>query len=285
MDGMDQGGADALLMAPRRVDGRLARGRGFALARATARLRALPDFLVLGAMKAGTSSLFHHLARHPQVRGPLRKEVHYFGHGHRAGRGFGWYRAHFPLRLGGGWITGEATPDYLYDPEAPARIRAALPDVRLIAILREPAGRAVSHYFHERRMGRETLPMEEAFALEDARLAHAATSGEAGRETLHHAGYRHRGLYAEQVERYLALFPRERLLVLGSGELRREPEVAMARAFAHLGLPRAAIDAGTARNEGSNKEPPPDALMARLRAGFEAPNARLAELLGGLPDW
>ena len=283
MDGIK--GGDRLLMAPRAVDRRLARGRGFALARATARLRALPDFLVLGAMKAGTSSLFHHLTRHPQVRGPLRKEVHYFGHGHRAGRSLGWYRAHFPLRRGSGWLTGEATPDYLYDAQAPARIRAALPDVRLIAILREPAGRAVSHYFHEVRMGRETLPIEEAFAMEGARLAHAATLGEAGRETLHHAGYRHRGLYAEQIERYLALFPRERLLVLGSAELRRDPEAAMAQVFAHLGLPPAAIDAGTARNEGSNKEPPPPALVVELRAAFEAPNARLAALLGSLPDW
>lgn len=287
MDGGRNG--DALLMAPRTVDRRLARGRGFALARATARLRALPDFLVLGAMKAGTSSLFHHLARHPQVRGPYRKEVHYFGHGHRAGRSVGWYRAHFPRCLprrgGPAWLTGEATPDYLYDPEVPARIRATLPEVRLIAILREPASRAVSHYFHEVRMGRERLPIEEAFALEEARLAHAAALGEAGRETLHHAGYRRRGLYAEQIERYLALFPRERLLLLGSAELRRDPEATLARAFAFLGLPPAAIDPSTARNEGSNKAPPPPPLVDELRAGFEAPNARLAALLGGLPDW
>ena len=116
-----------LLMAPRAVDRRLARGRGFAFARATAGLRALPDFLVLGAMKAGTSSLFHHLTRHLQVRGPLRKEVHYFGHGQRAGRSLGWYRAHFPRRLPlrGAWITGEATPDYLYD--AAGALRASAP--------------------------------------------------------------------------------------------------------------------------------------------------------------
>ncbi len=278
-------GGDALLMAPRSVDRRLARGRGFALARATARLRALPDFLVLGAMKAGTSSLFHHLTRHPQVRGPYRKEIHYFGLGRRAGRGLGWYRAHFPVRRGAAWLTGEATPDYLYDPDVPARIREALPAIRLIAVLREPASRAVSHYFHEVRMGRETLPIEEAFAIEEARLAHAAAVGERGRETLHHACYRRRGLYAEQIERYLALFPRERLLILGSGELRREPEAAMARVFAHLGLPPAAIDARAERNVGAGQAPPPPALVGALRAWFEPHDARLAALLGGLPEW
>ena len=283
MDGGRDG--DALLMAPRSEDRRLVRGPGFAIARATASLRPMPDFLVLGAMKAGTSSLFQLLLRHPDLRGPYRKEVHYFGHAHRAGRSLGWYRAHFPRRRGGRWLTGEATPDYLYDPEVPARIRETLPDARLIAVLREPVGRAVSHYFHEVRMGRETLPIEEAFALEDARLAHAAALGEGGRETLHHAGYRHRGLYAEQIERYLALFPRERLLVLGSGELRRAPEATMARAFAFLGLPPAAIDPSASRNEGVGKAPPPPALVEELRAGFEAPNARLAALLGGLPDW
>ena len=280
----DERGEDALLMRPRRDDPRLRRGPGFAARRATAGLRRPPDFLVLGAMKAGTSSVMHHLTRHPGVRGPWRKEVHHFTLAHRHGRGAGWYRAHFPLRWSGG-ITGEATPNYLYDPEAPARIRAALPDVRLLAILREPVARAVSHYHHEVRMGRETLPIEEAFAAEEARLARAAALGEGARETLDHACYRRRGAYAEQIERYLALFPRERLLILGTGELARDPSAAMARAHAHLGLPPAPIDAGAVRNRGGAREPAPPALLAELREWFAPHEARLAALLGGLPDW
>ena len=288
MDGArgDPGG-NALLMRPRRDDGRLRRGRGFSLRRLSAPLRGAPDFLILGAMKSGTSTLFHHLLRHPGVGAPYRKEVHFFGMGERAGHGPAWYRAHFPLRapLGRRRLTGEATPNYLYDPEAPARIRAALPEVRLLAILREPTERAVSHYFHEVRMGRETLPIEEAFAVEDARLAHAATLGEAGRETLEHACYRRRGLYAEQIERYLAHFPRERLLVLGMGELRRDPEGALARTFAFLGLPPHPIEPSEVRNAGGNRTPAPPALLDELRDEFAPHDARLAALLGGLPEW
>lgn len=276
---------DALTLRPRARDGRLSRGRGFGLRRATAPLRRLPDFLVLGAMKAGTSTLFHHLAAHPAVDPPLRKEVHYFGHGQRAGRGLGWYRAHFPLGPARGRLTGEATPDYLFDPDVPARIGAALPDVRLIAILREPVARAVSQYHHEVRMGRETLPIEEAFAMEGARLAHAARLGEAGRETLHHASYRRRGLYAEQIARYHAAFRAERLLVLGSGTLARDPQAAVGRAFAFLGLPSVPVDEGVVRNMAGRTSPVPAALLKELQEWFAAPNARLAEMLGGLPDW
>ena len=266
-------------------DRRLRRGPRFALRRATAPLRRLPDFLVIGAMKSGTSTLFHHLARHPGVVHPYRKEAHYFGHGHRAGRGLGWYRAHFPMRIGGGGgLTGEATPDYLFDPEVPARIHAAAPEARLVAILREPAARAVSHYHHEVRMGRETLPMAEAFALEDARLAHAARLGEAGRETLTHASYRRRGLYAEQVARYHALFDPRRLLVLGTGELARDPAAAMARVFAFLGLPPAPVEAGAVRNSGGGASAPPE-VLEELRAWFAPHEAELVRVLGVLPDW
>ena len=280
-------GDDPLLMHPRRRDGRLARGRGFALRRAQAPLRRLPDFLVIGAMKSGTSTLMHHLVRHPDIRGAYRKEAHYFGHGIRAGRDLAWYRAHFPLRRPwpGRTLTGEGTPDYLYDPDVPPLIARTLPEVRLVAILREPAARAVSHHRHEVRMGRETLPLAEALAVEEERLAHAARLGEAGRETLHHACYRRRGLYAEQIERYHAAFPRDRLLVLGTAELARDPAATLARAFAFLGLPPAPVQAGVERNTSGAAEPAPPALLAELRAWFEPHDARLAALLGGLPDW
>lgn len=276
---------DALLMRQRTRDGRLSRGRRFALRRATAALRRRPDFLVIGAMKSGTSTLFHHIAAHPLVDAPLRKELHYFGHARRAGLGEGWYRAHFPLGPARGRLTGEATPDYLFDPDVPARIAAELPAVRLVAILREPAARAVSQYRHEVRMGRETLPIEAAFAAEEVRMAHAARLGEAGRETLHHASYRRRGLYAEQITRYRALFPPDRLLVLGAGALAREPEATLGRAFEFLGLPPEPVDGGVARNRAAGPAGAPVALLAELRDWFAAPNARLAEMLGGLPDW
>src|SRR5258706_11489250 len=108
--------------------------------RATSRYRKLPDFLIIGAQRSGTSTLYQYIARHPDVRGAFRKEVHYFDMHYD--RGLDWYRACFPTR----GFTGESSPSYLIHPEVPARVAAVLPDIKLIAILRNPVERAYSAY-------------------------------------------------------------------------------------------------------------------------------------------
>src|SRR5215216_7751234 len=137
--------------------------------RATAKLRPLPDFLVLGAQKAGTTALYAYLRRHPQIAGPSWKEVSFFDR-HYA-RGESWYRGNFPSRpatwlarrrAGAEPIVGEASPGYLFHPHAPQRVATLLPNVRLIALLRDPVDRALSHYHHELALGRESLSFEEA---------------------------------------------------------------------------------------------------------------------------
>src|SRR3954447_18625468 len=106
--------------------------------RPTARWRMVPDFLIIGAQRAGTTSLFHYLQRHPSVMQSSIKEVHYFDGSYNRGRR--WYLSHFPLRraTSGGRITGEATPYYLFHPTVPTRVAVDFPDVKLIAILRDP---------------------------------------------------------------------------------------------------------------------------------------------------
>ena len=275
------------LMRPRRDDRRLARPPAFALRRMTAPLRAMPDFLVAGAMKAGTSSLFAYLLRHPLILPPLRKEVHYFTAGHRAGLNEAWYRAHFPLRirLRGGRIAGEATPGYMFEPDAVERIAARLPDIRIIVVLREPVARAVSHWRHEVAMGRETLPFAEAVAAEDGRRRAAGRAGAAGHETVVHASYKARGRYLEQILALESAIPRDRILVLGSGALARTPEQAVGAALRHLGLPPAALGLPLNRNASRDRRPVPEAALSALRAEFAPHNARLFDHLGFRPDW
>jgi hypothetical protein len=282
-------GAEGLLhpMRPRRDDRRLARPPGFALRRLTAPLRRRPDFVVAGAMKAGTSSLFGYLLRHPLVVPPLRKEVHFFTAGHRAGLGEGWYRAHFALRS---WrrdarITGEATPGYMFEPDALGRLATSLPGIRVIVVLREPVARAVSHWRHEVAMGRETLPFEEAIALEDERRRRAALAGEAGRETFLHASYKARSRYLEQIMRVQAAFPSDRLLILGSDALRRDPGGTVGMAFRHLGLPPAPLGPPIRKNASRDREEVPERTLAALREEFAPHNARLFDHLGFRPDW
>jgi hypothetical protein len=271
-----------LLMPPRRDDPRLKRDRRFVLRRASAAFRMTPSFFILGAMKAGTSSLFDYLCQHPDILPPLRKEVHFFTRGWDAGKGFDWYRAHFPRRARRrrGCLTGEATPGYLYDPEVPRRIARHRPDAKLIVVLRNPVDRAISQYLHETRFGRETLPLEEAMTREDERLARAASAGDAGQETLLHASYKRRGEYAPQISRVLEHFDRDQLLVLTSDELFADPRAATLACFEFLGLPapQAALRFGIANAAPSRVEIHP-VLRARLERHFAPHNRELARLL------
>ena len=129
-----------------------------------------PDFLILGAQKAGTTSLLDWLGAHPRIAPPDRKEVHWFTN--HWGRPAAWYRSHFPRRPAG-VLSAEATPYYLFHPAVPERVARALPDVRCIVLLRDPAARTISHHNHERALGFEDLELEAALAAERRRLAGA----------------------------------------------------------------------------------------------------------------
>lgn len=275
------------LMEPRQDDRRLQRGRRFGIRRATAPLRALPDFYVLGAMKSGTSSLFDYICQHPDVAPPFRKETHYLTLGWREGRSTGWYRAHFPVRaLSSGKLTGEATPDYLFEAAALGRLKTMRPDAKVMVVLRDPVERAISQYRHEVRMGRETLTLEEAITREDERIALAEATGSEGLETLLHASYKRRGQYADQLEHLFGLFPRNQVLVLWSADLFEHPRATMGRVFAFLGLPPATGDMSFGvKNAAPGSGSAPAAVVAALKAHYEPHNARLAALLGQPVPW
>lgn len=247
--------------------------------------RALPDAVILGAQKSGTSSLHNYLTQQPGVIAPLVKEVHYFDL--NFARGEAWYRAHFGRREEAG-INLDSSPYYLFHPAVPERMRALLPDARLIALLRDPVRRAYSHYWHEHARGREKLSFEAAIDAEPARLADAEAllaRGTIDRSEVHqHLSYLSRGRYAEQLERWFALYPRDRLLVLRFEDLVRQPLAVLNETLAFLGLPPAASANLGARN--TRRYPPmADATAARLREYFAPHNRRLEALLGRSMGW
>ena len=254
----------------------------------TAPLRSSPDFLIVGAQKGGTTSLYSILSQHPSVDEAWKKEIHYFDL--RYSRGWPWYRAHFPTRApfnrsGRRWA-GEATPYYLFHPHVPRRVRDQLPDVKLIALLRDPVARAYSHYNHLVRLGHESLSFEEAVRQEGERLGDAM--GELMRDEwayspeLRNYSYLARGRYAEQLERWWAMFPREQLLVLKSEDFYQNPEAVFPRVLDFIGLPQWSPGTFREYNAGSYEQMTP-ALERWLRDHFEPHNQRLYGLLG--EDW
>jgi hypothetical protein len=247
--------------------------------------RALPDALIIGAMKSGTSSLHHYLTQHPQVVPPLRKEVHYFDL--NFARGEPWYRANFGRAEAGG-LNLDSSPYYLFHPLVPQRAHALLPNARLIVLLRDPVRRSYSHYWHECDKGREPLSFEDAIAAEPGRIERDHTrlaSGEIERSTDHqYFSYLARGRYAEQLKRWLQLYPREHLLVLRFEDLARDPLPVLNRTLEWLGLPGMASARLEARN--TRRYPPIAAeTAARLREYFAPHNAELESLLGQPFGW
>lgn len=262
--------------------------------KATWRLRALPDFLVIGCQKGGTSSLHTYLAQHPRLAPADIKEVHFFDGGLQPGwdkyaEGERLYRSYFDWRssmCAQGRQSFEASPCYMFNPLAPARMAAMVPDTKLIALLRDPVDRAVSHYFHELRRGRETLPMMEALEAEDDRLATARTSGDYKDTSWINMSYATRSLYAEQLERVFEHFPRERVLILESSEFYGNPKRTLAQVLDFIGLDDAGLDADlTPVGVGTNRTKVDAEVYDYLNARFAEPNARLQDMLSRHFDW
>ena len=200
----------------------------------------LPNFLIVGAMKCGTSTLRDYLRQHEDVFFAPR-EVHFFDREDNYRRGVRWYEQQFDGGRGRRAI-GEKTPAYCFVPEAPERIYHHLPRVKLIWILRDPVARAYSNYWHHWRSGNERASFETAIerGLEEERA-----TGQKNCE------YLDKGCYAEQVRRYLEIFPRERMLFLLFEELFRNPEPALRLTFEFIGVtPDVVINTQFRRNTG-----------------------------------
>lgn len=262
-----------------RLFGLLEAGRRLELQLRLRDARALPQAMIVGAMKGGTSSLHNYLTQHPGVIAPLRKEVHYFDV--RFDEGEHWYRANFG-RVGEPGLNLDSSPYYLLHPLAPQRAHALVPQAKLIVLLRDPVRRAYSHYWHERDKKRETLSFEEAIAAEPARLGddeQRLAHGEIGQSRAHqHFSYLARGRYAEQLERWWRYYPRERMLVLRFEDLARDPMAVLDRTLDFLGLPH--IDGVRLEARNARRYPPMNPATAeRLRDYFAPHEAHLQALL------
>lgn len=245
----------------------------------------VPDFLVIGAMKCGTTSLYRWLGEHRRVRPTNPKEIHFFDNEPvYAELGQDWYLAHFPSGDGGrNWITGEATPSYLFVPNVPERVAALAPDTKLIVLLRDPVDRARSHWSHQRSRGRETADVQAAM-LRALRTDDRRNDSNPVR--IRKDSYLRRGLYADQLERWWKHFDRERTLVMRSDDLFGDPAGALGRVCGFLGIqPYDRLPTFEAYNVGAHGDQLPAETRAMLREYYAPHNQRLYELLGADLGW
>jgi hypothetical protein len=252
--------------------------------------RLAPSFIIIGAQRAGTTSLYNYLAGHPDLIPARRTEIHFFDRNYH--RGAAWYRHQFRAARASVFnrrlITGESTPYYLFHPLVPERVRQTFPDIKLIVLLRNPVDRAFSHYHYSVKLGVETLTFEEAVAREPERLA-----GERERlcrepryhsESHIHYSYLARSLYGDQLTRWMDLFPREQFLILRCEDMDADPPAVLRPAFDFLGLPAHPLD-HYRRYNASSYTPMNPATRASLLDYFAPHNERLYRLLDRDFDW
>jgi hypothetical protein len=234
---------------------------------------AMPDFLIIGAKKCGTTFLYDLMSRHPYVELAAKKELHYFDIFFEE-EGIDWYRRSFPgprWKYGRRIITGEATP-YLDNSRVPRRMAKVLPQARLIALLRDPVQRAYSDYQQVRRKGREPLAFEEAIEAEK-------------RQKKVRRGYLARGVYVDHLLRWSRFFAEEQMLVLKSEDFFEHTQENLERVLEFLDLPRWEAEASEKRNKGEYEATMDPATRQRLEEYFEPYNERLYEHLGVDFEW
>jgi hypothetical protein len=266
------------------------------------RTGALPDFVVIGAMKSGTSFFYHLLTQHPLVERAAAKELHFFNN--HFNLGVEWYRRCFPppkWKEGRRTITGEATPGYLRSPLAAERMAEIIPEARLIALLRNPVDRAYSDYQQVVRKGRESRTFEEAIGFEEATIEAKRTRplGGEGETSVHeedHAGlddplhgYLFKSIYVDQLLRWSELFPEEQMLVIKSEDFFEHPQQTLKTVRGFLDLPEwepEASELPKKRNEGNyDRRGMNPATRRRLEEYFEPHNKRLYDFLGTDFGW
>jgi hypothetical protein len=244
-----------------------------------------PRFIIIGAEKCGTTSLYDDICRHPQVLSALEKEPYYFSEMYDRGRD--WYMANFPhIREGSNLITGEASTMYLTDAHAAGRVAADLPNVRLLVIMRDPVARAVSQYNQLAKLGRIKKSLDQAFAAEFEVLRTAGDDLYGARQQCYEAGKAclWRSLYMIFVERWLGYFPPTQLLALRSEDYFGDAEATMGRVWMFLGLDPAQR-ASSISNQGEKTASISDSLTTQLRGYFEPFNRRLYGTLGWQRGW
>ena len=241
-----------------------------------------PDFIIAGASKCGTSSIYYYLSRHPQILLPHKKEIDFYWQHYK--RGIDWYLAHFPtISDRSDFLTGEATPNYLRFPQVAQRIKDTFPQTKIILLLRNPVDRAISWHYHKLNSGLTNTDLSTAIATEIERLA---TVSEA---EITNTGYYNpdnimSSLYFYKIKPWIETLGREQFLILKSEDFYLNPIANMQRVFEFLNLPSCTLKSYPKVNAGSYDDVDPQ-IKKTLSNYFAPYNKQLEQYLGMEFDW
>ena len=264
-----------------------------------------PDFIILGAEKSGTTSLYQYLRSHPQFRPPVEKEIDFFDLEYRYG--IDWYLSHFPPAdieaaekrqtsqtetskaeaslAPTNWITGETSANYLYSDVAPARIFEHFPDIKLAVILRNPVDRTISRYNMMVRNGAEKRDFATAIAAEMATIQQATNGDDIAWRALNRCRHIGNSLYYHHLKRWLSLFSREQLIVLKSEDLFSQPEQTMQQFYSQLGIASDCLQQQYPPHNAGEYQPADSDIRQQLADFFIPYNHQLEALLAQSFSW
>lgn len=259
-----------------------------------------PDFVIIGAKRGGTTSLYNYVLEHPSIQ-PLfpgrmhLKGVHYYDSNY--GRGLRWYRSHFPLQARGRHlarpgiqpaIAGDASPYYLFHPLAAERLAGDFPDVRIIVFLRDPVERAYSHFKERTHHGGETLSFEAALDAEEGRLRGEAERivAEPGYRSIEHENHSYlaQGRYLDMLPRWFGHFPRDQFHIAASEDFYADPDRHVNEVWSFLGLAPGRLKSRTRHNYMPAPDIKPESRQ-RLQEALAEHNHGLEDLLGRTLPW
>ena len=243
-----------------------------------------PNFLVIGVKKGGTTSIYNYLIQHPQILPGIKKEIDFWSSYFH--RGLDWYRAHFPaIPESEKLLTGEASPSYFDSPDSPSRLFHFFPKIKLIVLLRNPADRTISSYYHEVRLKAENISVEEVINSRLEKLIKISSSLAREKDYWNYRGdYIASSVYLDWLKEWLNIFPREQLLILPSEEFYSDPKTTMKQVFNFLDLPDYQIQDYPKFNAGSYASIS-KSLRQKLNDYFQSHNQRLEEYLGMKFGW
>ena len=239
----------------------------------------VPNFIIIGCQRCGTTSLYTYLAQHPQILTPIKKEMDFFSW--HFDRGIDWYLAHFPpMPPGEQFLTGEASPSYFDSREAPERLYSLFPEAKLIVLLRNPVDRAISQFYRLTDLNWEARSLDRVISDEIERL-NQNPEYIIGEEP---GNYLARGRYIEFIKNWRTFFPREQLLILKSEDFYAGAATTVKQVLEFLDLPEYQLSEYQNANPGSY-QPINPSVRDWLRDYFRPYNQQLEEYLSTNFNW